>query len=62
MRSRTVQHASAAARVRAVDRARQRERRVAEIALEAGFSDISYFNRLFRARFGDTPTGIRGQR
>jgi AraC-like DNA-binding protein len=36
--------------------------RVAEIALEAGFSDISYFNRLFRARFGDTPTGIRGQR
>ena len=34
-------------------------RRIAEIALAAGFSDISYFNRLFRARFGDTPTGVR---
>jgi AraC-like DNA-binding protein len=29
--------------------------------LEAGFSDISHFNRLFRARFGDTPGGVRAQ-
>jgi AraC-like DNA-binding protein len=36
-------------------------RRIADIALEAGFSDISHFNRLFRARFGDTPSGVRGQ-
>jgi AraC-like DNA-binding protein len=34
-------------------------RRIAEIALEAGVSDISHFNRLFRARFGDTPGGVR---
>jgi AraC-like DNA-binding protein len=36
-------------------------RSVAAIALEAGFSDISYFNRCFRRRFGDTPSGVRGQ-
>jgi AraC-like DNA-binding protein len=34
-------------------------RRIADIALEAGFSDLSYFNRTFRRHFGDTPTGIR---
>jgi AraC-like DNA-binding protein len=34
-------------------------RRIADIALEAGFSDISHFNRLFRSRFGDTPGAIR---
>jgi len=36
------------------------KRRISDIALEAGFSDISHFNRLFRARFGDTPRGVRG--
>jgi len=35
--------------------------RISDIALEAGFSDISHFNRLFRARFDDTPSGVRGQ-
>jgi AraC-like DNA-binding protein len=35
--------------------------RISDIALEAGFSDISYFNRRFRARFGDTPRGVRAQ-
>jgi AraC-like DNA-binding protein len=35
--------------------------RISDIALEAGFSDISHFNRLFRARFGDTPGGVRAQ-
>ncbi|MFB9264274.1 AraC family transcriptional regulator [Bradyrhizobium erythrophlei] len=34
-------------------------RRISDIALEAGFSDISHFNRLFRARFGDSPRGVR---
>jgi transcriptional regulator GlxA family with amidase domain len=29
------------------------------IGIEAGFSDISHFNRLFRWRFGDTPKGVR---
>jgi AraC-like DNA-binding protein len=36
---------------------RHRKHRISDIALEAGFSDISHFNRLFRARFGDTPRG-----
>ena len=36
------------------------KRQISDIALEAGFSDISHFNRLFRARFGDTPRGVRG--
>ena len=35
--------------------------RISDIALLVGFSDISHFNRLFRARFGDTPRGVRGQ-
>jgi AraC-like DNA-binding protein len=42
--------------------AREGARRISDIALQAGFSDISYFNRLFRSRFGDTPRGVRGQR
>jgi AraC-like DNA-binding protein len=36
-------------------------RGVAEIALDCGFRDVSYFNRCFRRRFGDTPGGLRGQ-
>jgi AraC-like DNA-binding protein len=39
----------------------QGERRIADVALEAGFSDISHFNRLFRARFSDTPSGVRAR-
>ncbi len=33
--------------------------RVSDAALASGFSDISHFNRLFRARFGETPTAMR---
>lgn len=33
-----------------------------EIALEAGFSDISYFNKSFRRKYGDTPLGVRRAR
>jgi AraC-like DNA-binding protein len=33
--------------------------KVADIARRAGFVDPSYFNRVFRVRFGDTPTGVR---
>ena len=36
-----------------------RSRRVTEIALEAGFSDISYFSRAFRRHFSLTPSDIR---
>ena len=35
--------------------------RIYDIALRAGFSDISYFNRMFRAHFGDTPSGVRAR-
>jgi AraC-like DNA-binding protein len=40
---------------------RDSARRISDIALDAGFSDLSHFNRLFRSRFGDTPSGVRGQ-
>ena len=33
--------------------------RISEIALMNGFSDMSYFNRCFRRRFGCTPSGAR---
>ena len=36
-------------------------RRISDIALEAGFSDLSHFNRMFRARFGDPPSAIRAR-
>lgn len=35
--------------------------RVSDAALQAGFSDISHFNRLFRSRFGGTPSDVRAQ-
>jgi len=34
------------------------DRAILEVAMTAGFSDVSHFNRLFRARFGDTPSGV----
>jgi AraC-like DNA-binding protein len=33
--------------------------KIAEIAARAGFVGVTHFNRLFRARFGDTPSGAR---
>lgn len=33
--------------------------KISEIAMRAGFSDISHFNRSFRRTFGDTPLGVR---
>ena len=40
---------------------RWRERRIGEVAVAAGFTDLSYFNRAFRRRFGATPSDIREQ-
>jgi AraC-like DNA-binding protein len=34
--------------------------KIGEIALACGFSDVTYFNRCFRRRFGTTPTQYRG--
>jgi AraC-like DNA-binding protein len=36
-----------------------RKQRVSEISLDAGFSDLSYFNRAFRRRYGITPSELR---
>ncbi|MDF9392890.1 MULTISPECIES: helix-turn-helix domain-containing protein [Methylococcus] len=36
--------------------------RIGEIAFATGFSDFTYFNRLFRRRFGDTPRAFRADR
>jgi AraC-like DNA-binding protein len=38
---------------------RRSDDKITSIALDAGFSDLSYFNRSFRQRYGDTPSGIR---
>jgi len=35
---------------------------IADIAFAAGFGDVSHFNRLFRRRFADSPSGVRGAR
>ena len=34
--------------------------KISDIAYRCGFSDLSYFNRTFRRRFGQTPTEARG--
>lgn len=33
--------------------------KVADIAFRAGFTDVTYFNRAFKTRFGETPTSVR---
>ncbi|SEE10306.1 AraC-binding-like domain-containing protein [Rhizobiales bacterium GAS191] len=38
------------------------EKRIGEIASEVGFAELSTFDRAFRRRFGDTPTGVRRRR
>ena len=34
---------------------------IIEIASACGFNEVSHFNRCFRRRFGDTPSGYRGK-
>jgi AraC-like DNA-binding protein len=38
---------------------RWRERRIADVAAEAGFTDLSHFSRAFRRRYGATPSDVR---
>jgi len=38
---------------------KNRWRKISDIAASVGFSDTSYFNRTFRARFGSTPRDVR---
>jgi AraC-like DNA-binding protein len=35
------------------------ERTISAIAYEAGFGDLSHFNRTFRGRYGETPSDVR---
>jgi AraC-like DNA-binding protein len=37
-----------------------RWRKISDLAHSAGFPDVSYFNRMFRRRFGATPSDMRG--
>jgi AraC-like DNA-binding protein len=39
--------------------ARQSQRRIADIAFEVGFRELSYFNRMSRRKYGGTPTELR---
>lgn len=38
-----------------------RWRKISDLAHSAGFPDVSYFNRMFRRRFGVTPSDMRGE-
>ena len=38
---------------------RASERPIGTVAFDAGFGDLSYFNRVFRRRFGATPSDVR---
>jgi AraC-like DNA-binding protein len=42
-------------------RLRSRNDKVLSVALECGFSDLTFFNRAFKARVGMTPRGYRAQ-
>jgi AraC-like DNA-binding protein len=35
--------------------------KVATIAFEVGFGDLSYFNQVFRRRYGASPSDLRAQ-
>jgi AraC-like DNA-binding protein len=47
---------------RLIEDPRREERRISAIAEEAGFGDLSYFNRIFRRQFGMTPREARVER
>jgi AraC-like DNA-binding protein len=38
---------------------RQRDSKISAIAFACGFGDLSYFNRVFRQRYGETPSDMR---
>lgn len=44
---------------RAVERIKNTDENIAEIAFSVGFSNVTYFNRLFRTHYGCTPKTMR---
>jgi AraC-like DNA-binding protein len=38
---------------------RLRDRTIGAMAFDLGFNDLSYFNRVFRRRYGATPSDVR---
>lgn len=46
---------------RALTSPRAMHRGIGDIVLDAGFGDLSYFNRAFRRRFGMSPSEVRGR-
>jgi AraC-like DNA-binding protein len=40
---------------------RRRTDKISAVAFDCGFGDVSYFNRMFRRRFGAAPSEVRGQ-
>jgi AraC-like DNA-binding protein len=40
---------------------RRTDDKISTIGLDAGFTDVSYFNRAFRRRYGDTPSDVRAK-
>jgi AraC-like DNA-binding protein len=55
-----LEHRLDSARQMLVDPA-QVEKRITDIAYDAGFSDLSYFNRAFRRRYSAAPRDVRAQ-
>ncbi len=45
--------------IRAIQNPSQKHRRISEIAWSCGFSDVSHFNSVFKARVGMTPSEMR---
>jgi transcriptional regulator GlxA family with amidase domain len=41
---------------------RRASEKISSIAFDAGFADVSYFNRAFRQHYGDTPSSVRAGR
>jgi AraC-like DNA-binding protein len=37
------------------------DQKISTVAFDAGFGDLSYFNRVFRRRFGATPSELRAE-
>lgn len=40
---------------------RFRDEKISTIAYDSGFADVSYFNRMFRRSYGESPSDVRVQ-